>query len=143
MTGASLVRDLSFGSRIDRADVNQLLTAFGDMLIVASNGSELRAPDWSVTQSPGFLEDFCRVIIPTPDALEATRVSHRRALAPLLDAWNQANSDFYPTVDLLAERTREHANSPDAWRAYATLLEQEGDTAGAQQARSKMEALLA
>ena len=96
------------------------LTALGDMLIVASNGSELRAPDWSVTESPAFLQDFCRVIIPTPDALEATRVSHRRALAPLLDAWNQANSDFYPTVDLLAERTRFLRSSAQGFSSLST-----------------------
>ena len=45
--------------------------------------------------------------------------------------------------DWLAERTRARANSADSWRAYALALDGCGDAAGAENARGRMEALLA
>jgi predicted membrane-bound spermidine synthase len=80
-------------------------TASTDMVIVAGDGP-LPQPDWSVVESPGVRDDLCRSVRPTPQFLEATRVTHRSALAPLLDGWEGSNSDFYPVLDLLAERSR-------------------------------------
>jgi hypothetical protein len=42
----------------------------------------------------------------TPEALEGIRLLSRDALAPLARDVQGVNSDFYPTLDLLAERTR-------------------------------------
>jgi hypothetical protein len=77
-----------------------------DLLIVASESEIMSEADWGVARLPALVEDLCNIVPLTPEALEGTRVSHRAALAPLLDDWGQGNSDFYPTVDLLAERTR-------------------------------------
>jgi hypothetical protein len=77
-----------------------------DLLIVASESEIMPEADWGVARLPALVEDLCNIVPLTPEALEGTRVSHRAALAPLLDDWGQGNSDFYPAVDLLAERTR-------------------------------------
>jgi predicted membrane-bound spermidine synthase len=82
------------------------LTAAGDMLIVAANTERLPAPDWSVLEWPALREDFCHAVAPTAEMLEATRLTHRGVLAALLDGWAQPNSDFFPVLDLGAERAR-------------------------------------
>lgn len=82
------------------------LTHATDMLVVATKAERLSQPDWSVLESPELLKDLCNFVPLTPEALEGTRVSHRAAMAPLLDNWGEANSDFFPVVDLFAERTR-------------------------------------
>lgn len=80
-------------------------TSGRDLLIVASP-TRLAAPDWSVMQYPGVAEDL-RVTWPvTPTTLEHMRIADRRALEPLLLRIQAPNSDFFPTVDLNAERTR-------------------------------------
>ncbi|MBI2401850.1 MAG: spermidine synthase [Gemmatimonadetes bacterium] len=76
-----------------------------DLLIVAGTGP-LPRPDWSVVGGAALESDLCRVVPLTPETLEATRLTHRAALAPLLDGWEQPNSDFYPVLDLGAERAR-------------------------------------
>ncbi len=87
-------------------DYEIFLTQAADMLVVATVGDQLPAPDWSVFQSPEIVADYCGSELVTPDALESTRLTHRAALAPMLDLWEQPNSDFYPVLDLLAERAR-------------------------------------
>jgi spermidine synthase len=82
------------------------LTAESDVLIVASNNAELPVPDWRVFQLPMIAKDLAHFRPVSPAVLEATRLLSRRALAPLADDKQGANSDFYPTLDLLAERTR-------------------------------------
>lgn len=82
------------------------LTAGGDMLVVAGKGPSLGRPDWSLFELPAIAEDLCRVLPLTPATMEATRLTHRAALAPLLDGWEHPNSDFYPLLDLGAERAR-------------------------------------
>lgn len=82
------------------------LTAQSDMLIVAAITESLPAPDWSVLEWPAIREDFCHAVAPTAEMLEATRLTHRGVLAALLDGWPQPNSDFYPVLDLGAERAR-------------------------------------
>jgi predicted membrane-bound spermidine synthase len=78
----------------------------GDLLIVASADGPLRAPDWSVFGWPGISQDLCRFHRPTSQDLEAVRLTGRAALSPLLDQLQVANSDFYPVLDLGAERAR-------------------------------------
>jgi hypothetical protein len=78
----------------------------GDLLIVASNQTRLPAPDWSVVAYPELQKDLCPFLPLTPAVLDALRLAGRAELAPLLDTFEQPNSDFYPVLDLLAERRR-------------------------------------
>ncbi len=87
-------------------DYEIFLTQAADMLVVATAGPDLPAPDWSIFENPTLVEDLCHTDLLRPSALEALRVTHRAALAPLLDEWGEPNSDFYPVLDLLAERAR-------------------------------------
>jgi spermidine synthase len=82
------------------------LVAGGDLLIVASNRPALPTPDWSVMQLPGLQGDLCRFRPLTPEVLESLRLIGRRALAPLLETAAQPNSDYYPVLDLGAEKRR-------------------------------------
>ena len=52
--------------------------------------------------------------------LEATRLFQRAALAPLLDARPNANSDFYPILDLYSEQTRYLRKSAHGFRGFDT-----------------------
>ncbi|HEX9756047.1 MAG TPA: hypothetical protein VGA42_10095 [Gemmatimonadales bacterium] len=76
-----------------------------DLLIVATPEGSLSAPDWSVFGMPGSRPDLCHFHPITSRDLEAARLTTRRDLGPLLDQ-NRANSDFYPVLDLGAERAR-------------------------------------
>jgi spermidine synthase len=78
----------------------------GDLLIVASNQTKLPPPDWSVFGYPELQRDLCRFLPLTPAVLDALRLAGRAELTPLLDTYGQPNSDFYPVLDLSAERRR-------------------------------------
>ena len=104
-----------------------------DVLIVATNEATLPPPDWSVLQLPGVASDFKRVLTLTPAMLDGLRVVQASTLAPLVRATTggAANSDFYPVLDLGAERTRYLADGATGFAALsgdrfglATLLEQ-------------------
>ncbi len=82
------------------------LTNDVDVLVVASNADSLPSPDWSVFRSADVALDLAR-FRPIPDAaLSATRLVGHRELGPLLAADSASNSDFYPQLDLRAERAR-------------------------------------
>lgn len=78
----------------------------GDLLVVASNRETLPTPDWSVFQSPGLRSDLCRFTPLTPPVLNALSIVSRAELAPLVEELGQPNSDYYPVLDLGAERRR-------------------------------------
>jgi spermidine synthase len=78
----------------------------GDLLVVASNRARLPEPDWSLFQAPAVQADLCRFRPVTPEVLEASRLVSRRELAPVLASFGQPNSDYYPVLDLGAERRR-------------------------------------
>ena len=82
------------------------LVPSGDLLIVASNRDRLPAPDWSVFEAPGLRSDLCHFAPLTAPVLDALSIAGRRELAPLLDSYGQPNSDYYPVLDLGAERRR-------------------------------------
>jgi spermidine synthase len=83
------------------------LVATGDLLVVAGNGPHLPAPDWSVLELPLVRADLCRFRPLRPATLEALHLVGRRELAPLFNQGSvQANSDFFPLLDLGAERRR-------------------------------------
>ena len=76
-----------------------------DILMVASSDAKLPAPDWSILAMPGVADDLKRVVPFTPAMLDAMRIVDGSTLAPLVGGGG-ANSDFYPILDLGAERTR-------------------------------------
>ena len=78
----------------------------GDILVVATAEGALPRPNWAVTRLPAVQEDLCRFLPMSEPALDRTLVLDRKGIAPLLDRAIQANSDFYPVLDLGAERTR-------------------------------------
>jgi predicted membrane-bound spermidine synthase len=82
------------------------LTADVDVLILASTDKQLRKPDWSVFQLPAIARDLAHFRPITADAMESARLISRETLAPLVGDGTGANSDFYPVLDLLTERTR-------------------------------------
>src|SRR6185312_10698369 len=51
-------------------------------------------------------EDLCAFLPFTPAMLDATLLAERATLAPLLDDYRGPNSDFFPVLDLGAERAR-------------------------------------
>lgn len=77
-----------------------------DILIVATTRASLPAPNWSIFQYPMIGSDLRRVWPITGHALETLRVADSRSLMPLVRTAGVPNSDFYPTLDLNAERTR-------------------------------------
>jgi predicted membrane-bound spermidine synthase len=81
-------------------------TSTVDILIVASNEPALPAADWSVLSYAGIARDLAPFRTITPDLMEALRLGGRQAFAPLLDGNVSHNSDYYPVLDLGAERTR-------------------------------------
>jgi spermidine synthase len=82
------------------------LVPSGDLLVVASNRDALPAPDWSVFQAEGLRSDLCRFTPLTPPVLDALSIVSRAELAPLVETMGQPNSDYYPVLDLGAERRR-------------------------------------
>ncbi|MDE3173409.1 MAG: fused MFS/spermidine synthase [Gemmatimonadota bacterium] len=81
-------------------------TSNSDILILAANRAAPLAPDWKVLAYPGIAHDLRRALPMTPEALDAMRLGGRRLLHPYLITQAQVNSDYYPVLDLGAERTR-------------------------------------
>lgn len=88
------------------SDYRVYLINAGDLLVVATAEGKLPAPDWSVARLPDMQRDLCRFYPMTDAALERTLVLDRSGIAPALDRGMQPNSDFYPVLDLGAERSR-------------------------------------
>jgi len=83
------------------------LVPSGDLLVVASNRPRLPPPDWSVFGLPALRTDLCRFRPLDPATVEALHLVGRRELAPLLNQGSvMPNSDFFPVLDLGAERRR-------------------------------------
>jgi hypothetical protein len=55
---------------------------------------------------PEVQHDLRNVVKFDSVTLEATRLLTRDVLTPLLDSWTESNSDYFPVLDLGAERTR-------------------------------------
>jgi len=80
-------------------------TSNADILVVASN-QPLPAPDWSVTKYPGIAADLKHVVPFDASSFEALRLAGRSVLHPFLLARGAPNSDYFPILDLGAERMR-------------------------------------
>jgi spermidine synthase len=76
-----------------------------DILIVATNEATIAPPDWSVFDLAPVADALRRVYPLTRPILEALHMVDGATLAPLVHGGG-GNSDFFPTLDLGAERTR-------------------------------------
>jgi len=77
-----------------------------DLLIVAVAEGKVPDPEWGVFNFPEVKKDLCHFYPVVPADLDAMLLTSRPALAPLLDRSAQVNSDFFPVLDLGAERSR-------------------------------------
>jgi spermidine synthase len=77
-----------------------------DILIVATAGATLPQPDWSIFQIPAIASDLRYQWPVTAQTMETLHIADARSLAPLVRMTEAPNSDFYPVLDLNAERTR-------------------------------------
>lgn len=80
-------------------------TSNADILVVAAN-EPLPAPSWDVTTYQGIAHDLRRAVPLTPELFEALRLGGRDVLRPVLLARGAPNSDYFPVLDLGAERMR-------------------------------------
>lgn len=99
---------LSILAALDRhfASWEIFLTNDVDVLVVASNEARLPRPDWTVFERPDIARDLSRFRRITPEVLESTRLITSDELAPLMARNPPPNSDFFPRLDLGAERAR-------------------------------------
>jgi spermidine synthase len=95
------------------ADYRVYLIDGANVLVVATPEGSLPAPDWSAVRSPMLQQDLCRFLPLTDAALGRTLQIDRAGLAPLFTGTSRANSDFYPVLDLGAERVRFMQQSAD------------------------------
>ncbi|MGN6391312.1 MAG: fused MFS/spermidine synthase [Gemmatimonadales bacterium] len=83
------------------------LVPSGDLLVVASTRHRLPAPDWSVLALPDVRADLCHFRPLNPETMESLHLVGRRELAPLFNQGRiEPNSDYFPLLDLGAERRR-------------------------------------
>ena len=80
-------------------------TSDADIIVVASK-SRVPVPDWSIASFPDIAEDLRRVVPLGPSWFEAMRLAGRDVLHPMLKIHAEPNSDFFPVLDLNAERMR-------------------------------------
>ena len=94
-------------------------TSNSDVLIVASIDS-LPEPDWNVTAYPGIAADLRRVVPIRPESFEALRLGGREVLHPVVLSHGAPNSDFFPMLDLGAERMRFMRESATGYESLAS-----------------------
>jgi spermidine synthase len=102
-------------------------TSNTDILIVAAN-HPLRSPLWGVVAYSGIAEDFRHVVPIGNETFESLRLGNRVVLHPYLLAHAEPNSDFYPALDLNAERMRFMHQTADG---YTSLTEGRFDVVAA------------
>src|SRR5215467_1679320 len=80
----------------------------GDILIVARNGGSVPHPEGRMLEDhPRFAAELRRVGIASVQDIDIRKVANKRLLDPWLSLSSvSANSDYYPKLDLGAERTR-------------------------------------
>ena len=89
-------------------------TSNADILIVAANDT-LPPPRWDVTAYPGIAADMRRVVPMTAESFEALRLAGKDVLHPIVLSHGAPNSDFYPALDLGAEKMRFMRESADGY----------------------------
>lgn len=88
------------------ADYRIYAVSSHDLLVVATADGRVPEPDWSVARRPGLEEDLCHFHPLRPADFEAALVADKAGLRDILAAVRGPNSDFYPVLDLGAERAR-------------------------------------
>jgi hypothetical protein len=81
---------------------------------------KLPPPDWAVLELPGVRADLAPFVELTAATMDATLISNRAALAPLFDLGLEINSDFFPILDLGAERARYLRAGASGFKALAS-----------------------
>ena len=76
-----------------------------DIVVVATRGAQIPAPDWSVMHLPGVEADLARLVPVTGETLQALWLADDRSLSPFV-ALARANSDYAPLLDLGGELAR-------------------------------------
>jgi spermidine synthase len=94
-------------------------TSESDLLIVASN-ARLRQPQWAIANYPGIAHDLRRVVPLANESFEALRLGGRDVLHPLLLARGEPNSDFFPVLDLGADRMRFMRESASGYESLSS-----------------------
>ncbi|HEX9690756.1 MAG TPA: hypothetical protein VGA22_01520 [Gemmatimonadales bacterium] len=80
-------------------------TSPGDILVVAIRG-RAASPDWERLAEIFAGRDGCGVVRPSVAELRALQIADKAVFAPLLDGGGvEPNSDYYPVLDLGAQRT--------------------------------------
>jgi predicted membrane-bound spermidine synthase len=80
-------------------------TSDADIIVVASK-QRVPVPDWTIVSYPDILDDLRRVVPLRASWFEAMRLGGRDVLHPMLKIHAEPNSDFFPVLDLNAERMR-------------------------------------
>ena len=76
-------------------------------MILARPAGAVPEPDPGVIQEKGLSYELRRMGINGPQDLIVRRVGNKRALEPLFESYGvEANSDYYPLLDLNAARAR-------------------------------------
>ncbi|MGH7678422.1 MAG: fused MFS/spermidine synthase [Gemmatimonadaceae bacterium] len=86
-------------------DYEVFFTSNSDILIVAADG-KVPAPDWNVVGLPGVAHDLRNVVPFGTESFEALRLGGRQVLHPMVLSHGAPNSDYFPVLDLGAERQR-------------------------------------
>ena len=92
------------------------LVSPADILVVATNASALRRPDWRVVDAPAVAADLRQALPLDSATLAAALLADRAALTPMLSTYTPVNSDYHPVLDLGAERTRYQRRSATGYR---------------------------
>lgn len=88
------------------ADYRIYAVSSGDVLVIATAEGSVPEPDWSVFQWPAVREDLCAFTPISPADLSSTLIADRAGLSPLFEVGVGINSDFFPVLDLGAEKSR-------------------------------------
>jgi hypothetical protein len=82
------------------------LVGDSDVAIVAGREGVVGEPDWSLLEGDGFRRFTAGIPPFAPQHMETLFLFDQNTLRPLLEAEGHPNSDFFPTLDLQAERAR-------------------------------------
>jgi spermidine synthase len=86
-----------------------------DIVILATAGNRLPPADWAaVAALPGLTADLCGVVPLDGSALETTVLADRTLLRGAARDIGPGNSDFFPLLDLQAERRRFEGENAEA-----------------------------
>jgi spermidine synthase len=94
-------------------------TSESDLLIVASN-RQLPQPQWAIANYPGIAHDLRRVVPLANESFEALRLGGRDVLHPMLLARGAPNSDYFPVLDLGADRMRFMRSSASGYESLSS-----------------------